>query len=56
MKIDREQAELERANFSILRKEAQAITDIVGPFFQFPFIFLIWLSYTSGSMITQLSY
>ncbi|ONK81042.1 uncharacterized protein A4U43_C01F24610 [Asparagus officinalis] len=28
-KIDREQAELERANFSILRKEAQAIIDAV---------------------------
>lgn len=30
LQIDKEQAELARANFSILRKEAQAILDLVG--------------------------
>lgn len=28
--IDKDQAELARANFSILKKEAQAILDLVG--------------------------
>lgn len=28
--IDKEQAELARSNFSILRKEAQAVLDLVG--------------------------
>lgn len=31
--IDKEQAELARSNFSILRKEGQAILDLVGPSF-----------------------
>lgn len=31
--IDKEQSELARANFSILRKEAQAILNLVGLFF-----------------------
>ena len=31
--IDKEQAELAQANFSILRKEAQAILDLVGSYF-----------------------
>ena len=30
LQIDKEQAELARANFSILRKEGQAILDLVG--------------------------
>lgn len=30
LQIDKEQAELARANFSILKKDAQAILDLVG--------------------------
>lgn len=33
LKVDREQAELLRANFSILKKEAQGILDLVGVLF-----------------------
>lgn len=35
--MDKEKAELARANFYILRKEAQSILDLVG------LLFLLWL-------------
>lgn len=38
LQVDKEQAELAHANFSILRKEALAILDLVGILFVFIFL------------------